>query len=311
MKKNLFFAFILISVIITGCQKKRNVDIKSMSYWIKNCQVPFTVKFYLDYSYQPSEVTLNWDFGDGTTSSEKEPVHVYTKTGVYVVKLKIVNYKTVVEKSFEIDVSKDKMTPKIDCNYSTTYGKWNAPCQIEFYNLTQYASEYFWDFGDGSGSTDDSPTHIYRNPGTYNVKLHAICQDTTTRVYQITINQPPKRISVDVVSIWLPDMYLNAFFNLYYYLGIHNETPSGLPTIRVGGYPFKWIIGKDLYFFSGDFNTNDDLYFEVWEINNNQGPTYSFGQKIKDLKENFYPDTLNFSGGSGFAAQVILKYKDQ
>jgi PKD repeat protein len=46
---------------------------------------------------------------------------------------------------------------------------WNAPCQIEFYNQTQYASEYFWDFGDGSGSTDDSPTHIYRNPGTYNV----------------------------------------------------------------------------------------------------------------------------------------------
>jgi hypothetical protein len=38
-------------------------------------------------------------------------------------------------------------------------------------------------------------------------KLHAICQDTTTRVYQITINQPPKRISVHVVSIWLPDMY--------------------------------------------------------------------------------------------------------
>ncbi len=42
-----------------------------------------------------------------------------------------------------------------------------------------------WDFGDGSGSTAYSPTHTYRNPGTYTVSLVAgigngQCMDTTT-----------------------------------------------------------------------------------------------------------------------------------
>jgi LPXTG-motif cell wall-anchored protein len=34
-------------------------------------------------------VEWHWDFGDGTTSSEQNPVHIYTEPGVYTVRLKV------------------------------------------------------------------------------------------------------------------------------------------------------------------------------------------------------------------------------
>lgn len=71
----------------------------------------------------------------------------------------------------------------------------NTP--IQFTNTSQLATEYFWDFGDGSTSTDVNPVHTYTNPGYYNVTLIAnnptSCNiaDTITRtvyIEQLTSN---------------------------------------------------------------------------------------------------------------------------
>ena len=42
---------------------------------------------------------------------------------------------------------------------------------ITFTNLSQYASNWDWDFGDGSYSTDENPVHTYLNSGLYTVML--------------------------------------------------------------------------------------------------------------------------------------------
>ncbi|MDD2344945.1 MAG: C25 family cysteine peptidase [Bacteroidales bacterium] len=47
------------------------------------------------------------------------------------------------------------------------------PLNVQFHNLSENASSYIWDFGDGSSSTEENPIHTYQNNGTYQVHLIA------------------------------------------------------------------------------------------------------------------------------------------
>ena len=44
---------------------------------------------------------------------------------------------------------------------------------IEFTNSSSNADSYNWDFGDGSNSTEKSPSHSYEKPGNYTIILDA------------------------------------------------------------------------------------------------------------------------------------------
>lgn len=57
-----------------------------------------------------------------------------------------------------------------------------APCEIRFSNLSKNASAYTWEFGDGETSTEENPTHVYSDWGTFNVKLTAINNDSETSI---------------------------------------------------------------------------------------------------------------------------------
>jgi hypothetical protein len=53
---------------------------------------------------------------------------------------------------------------------------------VQFHNLSQRADDFVWDFGDGTTSTEVSPTHTYALPDDYVVTLTSsnACFDTTT-----------------------------------------------------------------------------------------------------------------------------------
>jgi len=306
--KKLYFIIFVLALFFASCAKKGDVEIQNMDIYIKDCSVPYEVQFYLDFTYQPKEVSVTWDFGDGTTSNDQEPVHVYTKPGKYTAKVSIVNYKTVVDETIVVDVSGESMQIDANFNLESVHENYYAPCEIKFYNESQYSSEFFWDFGDGKGSDEDSPTHIYEQSGTYNVYLNAICDgDTVKSLYQIVIKTPPTKLYIDVVSIWLPQTYLGKVFDLYYYDDILSETPNDLPSAQANDFPFGWIIEEPLFFFNGDYD-DDPLYFELWEVSNNQAPTYTFSIRFEELQEQFYPDTLWWDSGNGFSAEVLVSY---
>jgi len=310
--KKVVYLIILSTLFFSSCQKKGNIDIKNSGFWINNCTAPFEVQFYLEVGYQPKEISYLWDFGDGTTSDEKEPSHNYKKTGKYMVKLTIINYKTIVEKTFTIDVSQDPMPIEANFDYESIHGKYYAPCEIQFTNTSQYASKFFWNFGDGLGSEETSPTHIFNTTGNYSVYLKAFCNgDSTTSLLKIYIAPPPSKISIDVVSIWLPEDYYNGLFELHYYTASYNnnETPVSLDAVKATDFPFGWIINKDLYYFDGNYDSRS-LYFEVTDYYNDTYPIYSFGKKFSDIQDAFYPDTLSWDNGQGFAAEVLVSYKN-
>src|SRR5690606_39833855 len=47
------------------------------------------------------------------------------------------------------------------------------PITVSFFNESQNADSYLWDFGDGTSSTEVNPIHTYDQPGKFDVKLTA------------------------------------------------------------------------------------------------------------------------------------------
>lgn len=126
-----------------------------------------------------------WDFGDGGTSSETDPVHLYPNPGTYTIKLKAFDNSTcnpVDSTQFTITVSPG---PIAGFSFGPVPPKENTP--TNFINTTTGGTRYSWDFGDGATLNTtriDTPVnHIYNKTGTYKVCLTAFnefgCSDDT------------------------------------------------------------------------------------------------------------------------------------
>lgn len=76
-----------------------------------------------------------------------------------------------------------------DVHSSFTYSAvQNQPLNIQFTNQTANATTYLWNFGDGSTSTLQNPTHTFAAPGTYNVSLTTnacTTNQTKTKILQL------------------------------------------------------------------------------------------------------------------------------
>lgn len=131
-----------------------------------------------------------WDFGDGYTSQTKNPVHSYTKSGFFAIKL--ISKST----SCGIDSMNDTIyiykEPKsnfqekdpIQCLKVNFYKPLNSSIGFNGSSL-----RYTWSFGDGSFSNADSPSHSYSKAGTYIIKLIAtdstFCSDSSSQSIQV------------------------------------------------------------------------------------------------------------------------------
>ncbi len=59
--------------------------------------------------------------------------------------------------------------------------------QVNFMNFSQNAETYSWNFGDGNSSTEENPTHLYDETGTYEVVLTATNSEGVSRSFSETI----------------------------------------------------------------------------------------------------------------------------
>lgn len=131
-----------------------------------------------------------WEFGDGFTSTEMNPIHDYTIPGTYTVSLTILNVNgcnnTV---SHEVEVYASPIA-LFDFDEPICTGT-----NIQFYDYSEHnaniISEWIWDFGDGNSDIINSITernvqHQYDTLGTYEVTLTVInnngCINTTSRI---------------------------------------------------------------------------------------------------------------------------------
>lgn len=189
MKKILFslFALVLVTVSsiaqsIPACKLKAKFDFKT-----DKCTAIFT-----DYSAAASGTTITnwyWDFGDASTSTLQNPTHTYTTSGTYTVCLTIegVNLQGVKCKDqfcLPLKVAgceqgqPCKLYPKFDFKVEN--------CNVTFMDYSASGSgttitNWYWDFGDGTTSTLQNPSHVYTTAGIYNVCLVIVGNNGLTK----------------------------------------------------------------------------------------------------------------------------------
>ena len=131
------------------------------------------IKFTNQTIVPANGVQVKWSFGDGTTSTEWSPTHAYTQPGIYTVCLKIALSSTCVK---EICKQVVVRACTIEPNFTWTIDGVYPLRGVKFNNQTALISNIpplsvKWTFGDGTGSNEWSPFHVYQHPGTYKVCL--------------------------------------------------------------------------------------------------------------------------------------------
>jgi PKD repeat protein len=150
------------------------------------------------FTNQSTEATsYQWEFGDGTTSTQENPTHAYSTEGIFNVELTAKNDAGSSSASTTISVAYPD--PVADFSMDKTTADMDET--ITFTNLSQNASSYAWSFGDGATSTEANPTHSYAEAGTYTVQLTATgpggASNSTTRSVTIEWPEPVASFTTD------------------------------------------------------------------------------------------------------------------
>lgn len=159
-----------------------------------NEEVKFT-----DQSTDPDGqvVKWEWDFGDGTTSTERNPIHKYTAKDKYTVKLTVTDnggLTNTATKTMPVGIK----PPVANFAFSPT-----SPRVGQTVRFTDQSTDpdgtitsWSWNFGDGNSSTEKNPQHQYIRAGTYTVKLTVTDNDglTATVSKKITVGAGPPTV---------------------------------------------------------------------------------------------------------------------
>lgn len=57
--------------------------------------------------------------------------------------------------------------------FSSNVTEGSVPLSVQFTDISENATSWIWDFGDGNNSTEQNPTHVYNKEGTYIVSLNS------------------------------------------------------------------------------------------------------------------------------------------
>jgi gliding motility-associated-like protein len=137
-----------------------------------------------------------WDFGDGFTSNQSNPLHVYSQTGYFTVNLKVTNSQGCAN---SIGVSRYlRVVQGVQANFSFTQtsNSCSAPFLLNFINQTAGPGtlSYAWDLGNGSTSLQANPSTSYPANTSYTATLTAQssfgCSDTSQRVITFPAADP-------------------------------------------------------------------------------------------------------------------------
>ena len=192
-----FFTVSLTVTSSTGCQ-----NFKSIGRYIRiisgidadfdfsqptTCAGPFTINFQ-DQTSGPGNLSYLWNFGNGGPSSTlPNPTAIYSSAGTYAVQLTVqsdLGCNGTITKNVVIAGKTTNFTaPASIClGQSVTFQNNSSPPP----------QSSFWDFGDGTTSSQINPTKTYLTGGSFQVRLvndYGNCVDSITKT--VLVNTQP------------------------------------------------------------------------------------------------------------------------
>ena len=174
---NLFFASLLfITHLLRG-----NVDFDYKNHCSN------TIIYFEDLSSSEHEIIAwFWEFGDGSVANDNSPVHVYSESGNYNVKLTIkteLGQAYSLKKSIKINAAPFAFfEPNSKCDQSVVFA------DNSFTQATE-VKQWMWDFGDGNFSMEKNPEHKFNKALKSKVHLKVLdkngCVDSITQLVKI------------------------------------------------------------------------------------------------------------------------------
>jgi PKD repeat protein len=132
---------------------------------------------------------LQWDFGDGVTSTQTQGIHRYTTAGQFVVRLTVTGPGGMSSATDTVVV----WAPPV-AGFSATNDSVSTGDVVGFTDTSQGIVESWdWDFGDGARSNLRHATHAYGTSGSYLVSLTVVGPWGTTNAAAVirVANRPP------------------------------------------------------------------------------------------------------------------------
>ncbi|HKC35498.1 MAG TPA: PKD domain-containing protein, partial [Chitinophagaceae bacterium] len=207
-----FYTVSLLITSSTGCQGFTSIgryiriingiDADFIYSQPTTCQGPFSVSFQ-DQSSGPGNLTYVWNFGNVSPSSTlSNPTTIYASPGTYPVQLTVQSdlgcNGTITKNIVVAGKTTDFIAPANIClGQSVTFQNNSSPSPISS----------VWGFGDGTTSSQISPTKTYLAGGTYQVRLinnYGNCIDSVTKSVSVNTQPPVNFTANDSTSCKTP-----------------------------------------------------------------------------------------------------------
>jgi PKD repeat protein len=186
--------------------------------------------------------TYSWSFGDNASGVGDTVSHIYQLAGAYSYQVNVADSNGCIGSCSGSLI----ITSRLKASYTASASSGCAPLKVDFTSTSVYAITYHWNFGDGTSSTLQNPTHFYTNAGTYNVTLMAFGAtgtDSSMVTSQILVHPTPvanfqSYISISGDTAYLADNSIDAWTWLW------NFGDGGTSTIQ---NPYHVYSANGLY----------------------------------------------------------------
>lgn len=167
-------------------------------------------------------ITYLWEFGDGETSSQNEPLHIFNNPSEIAIDYTVTAYSLSPSGCRDTSDMIITVNPQAHLDFSV------SPINSYYPEVTKTITNnspsgylnYSWDFGDGTTSNLENPgSHTYPTCGEYDIRAYAEnsynCTDTLIKTVSIIAHQPNALFAVDTTEHCVP--YSFTFENQSFY----------------------------------------------------------------------------------------------
>ena len=232
---------------------------------------PFRVYFTDESTNDPT--SWHWDFGDGNTSAQKNPEHTYSVAGTFNVSLTVTNdYGSNTKSKDGLIVVEEQSAPEADFTATPTSG--TVPLTVNFTDESiNNPTSWYWDFGDGTASYLQNPSHTYDVNGTFSVTLtvsNTYGYDTKTKTEYINVESDTgvftdardgQEYTYVVIGnqIWMAEnlkylpsvsspetgSYTEPYYYVYDYFGNNVSQAKNTYNYKTYGVLYNWTAATD------------------------------------------------------------------
>jgi gliding motility-associated-like protein len=260
--------FILLFTIIIICNGYAQPD---ANFTVSDSTACETLFANFTNTSTGSNLTYQWDFGNGNFSTEQNPTAYYSSPGSYTVKLVVVDDLDDSDTLIKTNYIQIYNAPEV--SFSTDDQTIGCPSlEIQFNSNIilgdTLIDNILWDFGDNSFAYEENPNHIYSNPGQYSVGIVVYdfngCDASSNIQNYITVNSPPTPDFSADVQYSCDDNLSVAFSNtladqtgleFYWDFGDNTTSSDPNPSHTYNGYGAYDVMLK----VTDDYNCSDSI----------------------------------------------------